>query len=355
MIRPAKLKKGDTVAAITLSWGGAGECPERYAQGKKQIEKTFGLKVIETPNALKSEDWIYTHPEKRLSDMIWAFQNKDVKAIFTTIGGDDSIRLLKHITPKHLEIIKDNPKIFIGHSDNTIANFLCLKTGLQPYYGPPIMFGFAENGGIDSYTKEYFEKAVFLNRPIGEIKSCDEWILDKVPWTSEGNRIIRKRQHGQKIRFIQGEGKISGRLIGGCMDVLEILKGTVLWPDINAWSGAVLFLETSEDIPSVDTFTYWLRNYGAQGILSKLNGILLGIPGGDIDFDDPEYSKKLELHLKLFDELDDAIKKVTKEYDCENLCIVTRINFGHTVPMITIPYGATIEIDADKKKLTILD
>lgn len=49
--KPAKLKKGDTVATVSLSWGGAGEenLKWRYEQGKVRLENVFGLKVIEMP------------------------------------------------------------------------------------------------------------------------------------------------------------------------------------------------------------------------------------------------------------------------------------------------------------------
>ncbi len=56
MIKPQKLKAGDKVATISLSWGGAGDIPHRYAAGKQQIEETFGLKVVETKHALKPAD-----------------------------------------------------------------------------------------------------------------------------------------------------------------------------------------------------------------------------------------------------------------------------------------------------------
>ena len=160
LIKPKKLKKGDTVALITLSWGGASKYRDRYLVGKKQIEETFGLKVIETPNALKPADWIYEHPEERLNDLIWAFQNPDIKAIISIIGGDDSIRLFDFVKEEHLDIIRKNPKIFVGLSDTTIINFLCLKAGIVSFYGPSVLFGLAENGGIDDYTKKYFWRAL---------------------------------------------------------------------------------------------------------------------------------------------------------------------------------------------------
>ena len=58
MIKPSKLNKGDTIATISLSWGGAGDLPHRYQIGKEQIEETFGLKVVETRHALRSAEWL---------------------------------------------------------------------------------------------------------------------------------------------------------------------------------------------------------------------------------------------------------------------------------------------------------
>jgi muramoyltetrapeptide carboxypeptidase LdcA involved in peptidoglycan recycling len=355
LIKPKKLKRGDTVALITLSWGGASECQERYFVGKKQIEKTFGLKVIETPNALKSSDWIYEHPEERLNDLIWAFKNPDIKAIVSIIGGDDSIRLLSFLKKEHLDIIRRNPKIFVGLSDTTTINFLCLKSGIVSFYGPSVLFGLAENGGIDNYTKEYFEKALFSDKHIGIIENSKEgWTLDKVPWEKKYQDKKRKMQEPIEMRFMQGSGVSEGRLIGGCMDVLEFMKGTSLWPNREVWKDSILFIETSEEKPSPSQVKYWLRNYAAQGILNGLKGIIFGIPGGDISFDDLEYDSKLKEHFDSFTKYDEVFLKVCKEYNL-NFPIVTHVQFGHTAPMLTLPLGVMARIDCENKKIEIIE
>lgn len=356
LIKPKKLSKGDTIALVTLSWGGASECKDRYLCGKNQIEETFGLNVIETPNALKSSDWIYEHPKERLNDLIWAFKNPEVKAIISIIGGDDSIRLFDFLKEKHLEIIRENPKIFVGLSDTTTINFLCLKAGIVSFYGPSVLFGLAENGGIDNYTKEYFEKALFSDKPIGKIENNKEgWTLDKVPWEKKYQNKKRKMQKPLQINFIQGAGIKEGTLVGGCADVLEFMKGTELWLDKPLWKDAVLFLETSEEIPSPDQFKRWLRNCGTQGILREINGIIFGIPGGDIEFDSPDYEERLKKHLENFKEYEKVLLKVAKEYDRKDLIIATQLHFGHTMPMITLPYGIKVRLDAENKKVEIIE
>lgn len=70
MIKPKKLSKRDKVATISLSWGGAGEFPNRYNVGKQQIEKEFELEVVESKHALKSAEWIYKNPKARADDLM---------------------------------------------------------------------------------------------------------------------------------------------------------------------------------------------------------------------------------------------------------------------------------------------
>ena len=66
-------------------------------------------------------------------------------------------------------------------------------------------------------------------------------------------------------RWLQGVGRVEGRLIGGCIEVMEWLKGTLVWPSLDTWAGAVLFIETSEEAPATREVKRWLRSYGVPG------------------------------------------------------------------------------------------
>lgn len=66
--------------------------PHRYQAGKRQIEETFGLQVVEAPNALRDRDWIYRNPQARADDLYWALENNNIAAIFAMISGDESVR-----------------------------------------------------------------------------------------------------------------------------------------------------------------------------------------------------------------------------------------------------------------------
>jgi len=92
LIKPRKLQKGDTIATISISGGRAGDVDmlERYEIGKSRLKEIFGLNVIETPNAMKGNDFIYKYPKARVEDLMWALCNTKVKGIITNMGGDDS-------------------------------------------------------------------------------------------------------------------------------------------------------------------------------------------------------------------------------------------------------------------------
>ncbi len=351
LIKPQALKKGDVIATISLSWGGAGTFRERYLQGKKQFEDTFGVKIIETPNALAGEEYLYAHPEKRLSDLMWALEQPDVKGILTNIGGDDTIRLLALMDQKHFDVIRQNPKVFMGMSDTTVNHFMYYKAGVSSFYAPCLMFGYAENGGIPDYIVENTKKTLFHTEPIGVLKESSEFIAHRVAFGKES--VIRERTKSSPWRYIQGSGVVQGKLIGGCIDVLLLfLNKTSLWPSLQEWENTVLFLETSEEQPSVEQFTSWMQTLGAQGILDVICGILFARPGGE--FLSSEKAMQNDWIAKYTD-YDKAILKVLKEFGKTDIPVVTNMDFGHTVPQFILPYGALCQIDCDLKTVSILD
>lgn len=338
LIRPNKLQTGDFVATVSLSWGGAGD-PDllwRYKQGKQRLEEVFGLKVIEMENTLKGSEYIYKHPEERAKDLMDAFENPNIKAIFSCIGGDDSIRLLPYID---FEVIRKNPKIFIGYSDSTITHLICYKAELTSFYGPSVLAEFAENIKIFDYTTEYINKTLFSNDPIGLIPAAEKWTGDRIEWTEENKNISKTMKENLGYEFLQGSGIVKGRLFGGCIEVLEMAKGTILWPNESAFDDVILFFETSEETPYPDNLLYWMRNYAALGILQKAKAILFGKP----------------YQGKYYDEYKEVIKTIVDENKLYNTPIVYNMTFGHNQPMCILPYGCLAEVNCEYKTFSILE
>ena len=342
LIKPRKLHPGDKVAAVSLSWGGPGAIPHRYQAGKRQLEATFGVQVVEMPHTLSDPDWLRSHPQARAEDLMQAFSDPDIKAIISTIGGDDSIRLLPFID---LNVIRANPKIFMGYSDTTIIHFACLKAGLASFYGPAIMAGFAENGGLFPYMAKSVQKCLFSADTIGLVSpNTNGWTVEHLDWADPANQSRkRKLQPNDDWKFLQGSGQHRGHLIGGCIEVLDWLRGTDFWPEKQVWQNAVLFLETSEEGPSPQAIARILRAFAATGILQNLKSLLFGRPGGQIPPD-------------AFADYDKVIQQIlVEEQELGDLPIITGMDFGHTDPIMMLPYGMPVQIDCDLKQIIFLE
>ena len=99
--------------------------------------------------------------------------------------------------------------------------------------------------------------------------------------------------------------------------------------------GENTFLETGEDYPVPNEVCYFLRNLAAQGIIDKLNGIIVGKP----------------LDERYYDEYKQIYKTVIcNEANQPNLPILYNVNFGHTSPVSILPYGVMAQIDCSQKK-----
>ncbi len=342
MIKPKRLRKGDKVAIVSLSDGilGDDETIHKYYLAKERLEQEFGLEVVCLPNTLKGSSYLMDHPEARAQDLMEAFKDKSIKAVFNAVGGDDTIRLLPYIDFKCL---KNNPKIFTGFSDTTTNHFMMYKAGLISYYGASIINDIAEYVEIHNYTKETFINTFFEPKDKLEIipsKECS-YEKDAVDWKEKNiNKKRKYYQDDKSYEVIQGTGKVTGRLLGGCADVFIELLGTSLWPSLKNWKGKILFIETSEKDMPVFYLKWLLRNFNAQGILNVIKGIIVGKPA----YPD-KYEKYKEVYLEV----------VGKEAKRSDLPIIYNVDFGHARPNGIIPYGIKCELDCDNKKITLLE
>ena len=336
--KPKRLKAGDLIATASLSSGMAGEEAylARYLCGKSRLEGLFGLKVTELPHTLKGEDYVYNHPEERARDLADAFMDESVKGIFSCIGGEDSLRMIPHID---YESIQKHPKIFLGYSDSTITHLICYKAGIMSYYGPSILAEFAENGGLFKYTEKWVKKVLFSDDPIGEVEPPAEWTSEFIPWDA-GEQRLRRMLPNKGYEVLQGTGIKRGRLLGGCLEVLEMAKGTEIWPAKAEWEGKLIFFETSEEKTTPEMLRRWLRNYGVQGIFEKAVGLLFAKP-----YDEQYYEEYKEVILEV----------VREELRLCDLPIFYNMSFGHTAPMSIMPYGAMAEIDCEQKMFRIVE
>ncbi|TET75689.1 MAG: LD-carboxypeptidase [Candidatus Heimdallarchaeota archaeon] len=338
-IKPKKLQKGGTIGIISPSWGGPNFFPHIYDEGILVL-KEMGFQIKEYPTTRADPEYLYNNPELRAKDVNEAFQDEEVSAIFASIGGDDSIRLLPFIDE---EVIKSNPKIVMGYSDTAILLTFANQLGLVTFNGPSIMAGFSQMRNFPNAIK-HVRDMISSTFETYEYQPYNEYVDGYPDWENKENtgKINEKQTEYLQWNWLQGTSKVVGELFGGCIEVLEFMKGTNYWPEKEFWDGKILFFETSEEKPSPVNVKYMLRNYGIQGIFEEVKGILFG-RARDYTVDEKK-------------KLDGIILNVVKnEFGNSDIPIVTNMDFGHTDPQLIMPLGCKLEIDCERKKVALTE
>lgn len=261
IIKPKKLKKGDTIAFIGIS--GKIKEYERLEKAKIYFEKE-GYKVIISPSNKSSHRYMSgASDENCINTINEYFLNDDINAVICSRGGYGSLRLLNGI---NWNIIKKHPKIFAGYSDITaLLNMIFKKTGLITFHSA------MPNGDFSSDIQEYTKNSFFN--------------------TLSGNTFEYKSENN--ICYLKGQAK--GRLIGGNLATLTSLCGLNFFPD----EDLILFLEDlNEPSYKIDRMLTQLFN------IKKFKNNIKGIALGDfLDVDNElfleEILKEISLKLKI--------------------------------------------------------
>ena len=328
---PKKLKEGDTIALISLSGGRAGDedMLYRYEIGKQRLEEIWGVHVITTPNALAGSKFLYEHPEARGQDLMWAMQNKEIKGIICMMGGDDSYRVFPYID---VNVIKNNPKVFMGYSDITSWMAVFAKAGIRAYYGPNLLTPIAQPVALDNYSKEAITKCLFSTKIIGDVPACSEYT--KIEWRNvDKNEIEWVNNTG--YRLVQGNGVVRGKIFGGCAGPLRQIMGTEFFPSQDFFKDCIIMLEIGLPYRSALAGLHDLRALDAAGMFKYAAGLIIG---------------------QLSDEEENVLVKFLKyEAHREDIPVLSNMDFVHRTPMTVIPMGAMAEIDCNRVTFKILE
>jgi muramoyltetrapeptide carboxypeptidase LdcA involved in peptidoglycan recycling len=340
MIRAPRLQVGDTVGIVSPSWGGAGAFPHRVELGIKHLQ-SLGFNAKVAPNALNRHGYVSDTPERRVEDIHQMFRDPSVQAIISAIGGDHSCHLLPLLD---FDLIRSNPKVFMGFSDITVLNIAIWKaTGLVTFNGPALLPDFAEYPRMFEYTERYFLKTVCEPGPVGAIEPSPVWTEEFLDWEKkEDLQRPRTLQPSEGWTWLKagkaGAGAAEGVLIGGCLESLHHLRSTPYWPDREDWRGAIFFFETSDEKPLPETVDSALMDYENMGVLEKLGGMLVGRP--------MKYTSEEKAQLR------EVILERTASYAFP---IVTDMDFGHTAPQFTLPIGCRARLDPQARRFTLIE
>lgn len=327
-IKPQHLKKGDTIGIISPS----STIKFFHRRLKRAISflKKSGLNVVLAKNAKISFGHNSGTIQQRVDDIHEMFLNKNIKAIICSTGGLTSNAILPFIDYK---IIANNPKIFCGYSDITALNLaISKKTNLITFNGPTILPTFGEYGGAFKFTLKSFENTLFSTKIIGKLSLSQRFSEENLWWETEDNRASKTKKSTPWRTIYKGTGK--GILVGGNLDTLCILGGTEFFPD---FSNSILFLEEEgESTSSVERKLTYLEHLG---VFNKISGFFFGRPY-NFTVDNDNYS------------LYNILSKIGLRY---SIPIIADVDCGHTSPMLTLPIGVKVYMNAGEKEIRILE
>ena len=266
-----KLKKGDKVAILSPSFAAPGKWPQVYELGLKRLKEMFELEPVEFPATKK----VGASKEERSKDLIDAYENQEIKAVISSLGGDDQITYIKNLPP---EPFVSNPKPFFGFSDNThFLNFLWLN-GIPSFYGGALFTQFAEQGSMNEYTVKYLKLALFEQGET-EIEASDKYSDIGLDWSNTENLTKHRLYEPNEGWIWDGNNSAEGISWGGCMESIdELLRHGVDIPSLEDFSNVILLTETSEEIPPASYVCRVYRALGERGILERIKAILVGRP-----------------------------------------------------------------------------
>ncbi len=303
IVRPAALREGDTVAVVAP---GSNLKADYLARGVAEIER-LGFRAKYEPEILEKARYTAGTDERRASELMRAFADPDIKAVWAARGGYGAMRIFKLLDE---DALRERPKIFIGYSDMTALHlYFYHRFGWVTFHGPMAAKDLA--GGEEHYDRDTLIRAITRASPLGEIKS------DRIEILHRGSG-----------------GPVSGRLLGGCLSLIAAMMGT---PDELDTRGAILFLEDTATKPfAIDRMLQQLR---LAGKFDGVRGIVFGEMSDCLQHADQGY------------QIQDVLAECTAGL---NVPVIFGLPSGHSPRgNITLPLGVMTTLDAGLGVLSI--
>ena len=309
IVKPAALKPGDKIGIVAPAM--AINNDQAVENGISTLER-LGFRVVLGPT-VRSRYRNTTAPAGvRAAEIMQFFENPEISAIISLIGGDTSAQVLKLLD---YDIIRRNPKIFSGMSDIGHLHLAFLaRANLTALYGPDLTYGFGapDSDPAKKYNLDLFLRCCTQKEPLGRIPAFTQWEC----WRP---------------------GQASGHLIGGYLGAVTGLFRTQFWPSIEK---DILFWETLETQPHEIERQMVIAE--AAGLFNKVAGMVIGKL---VDCDEKDYPG-------LLPDIRDIVLEITRDY---RIPIIAGADFGHDITDMPMPEGIPARMDAAALTLELLE
>ncbi|MDA8198387.1 MAG: LD-carboxypeptidase [Thermaerobacter sp.] len=343
VVYPSKPRAGDRVAVLSPSAGLPAHFPAPYELGLARLVDPFQLAPVEYPTTRAA----HASPAARAADLHAAFGDPSIKAIIATIGGDDELRVLAHVDP---DLLRTHPKPFFGYSDNTNLLHLLWGLGIVGYHGGSVMVQWGRPGRMHPVTVDSLWRALFTHGKY-VLPTVTAFTDEERDW-SDPDALTDEPPlvPAEPWEWYGVERIVEGRLWGGNLETIDgqLTTSRYLAP-LDAYEGAVLFFETSEEMPPASYVHRVLMRMGERGLLQRFSAVLVGRPKcwSLVQRWDADAKGRYAQDQRA------AILSAMREYLPKAL-MVFNVDFGHTDPQYVMPHGGWVRVDGIARRITVM-
>src|SRR6478735_10959319 len=156
-IFPKALAPGDTVIIVAPA---KYLDVERVALAKKRLEQ-MGFKVRIPAGLFRKKGFLGGTDDERAAELMAAFADPKVNAIFPGTGGYGTTRILDKLD---YDVIRRNPKILVGFSDITGLHIaINQQTGLVTFHSPLPEWGLGIDQNLMPFAAKWFWRAILAS------------------------------------------------------------------------------------------------------------------------------------------------------------------------------------------------
>lgn len=340
LVQPPKLRPGDKVAVLSPSFAAPAVAPEVHEQALRRFAELTRLVPVEFPTTRK----LGAPAVERAADFNAALADREIRAILASIGGEDQIRVVPHLDAG---LLRGDPKPFVGYSDNTnILNWFWTN-GVAGFYGGSTQVHLGPGPHVDPEHLVSLTAAL-LTGGVLEVSEPGESEDFGRDWNDPRALVeFGERDATEPWTWAGPTRTVSGSTWGGCLEVIDWIALAGRMPANDDLSGAILLLETSEDLPPERMVRWWVRALGERGVLAAVAGVLVARPPSSaLGAPLPSAGERAAWRAAQRD----AVIEEVLAYNPEAVICVGP-PFGHTRPQWILPYGGEVTLDGENRRV----
>jgi muramoyltetrapeptide carboxypeptidase LdcA involved in peptidoglycan recycling len=340
LVHPPKAGTGDKIAIVSPSFAAPAVAPAVHEQAMQRIREVLGLVPVEYPTTRR----LGASSEERAADLNAAFGDPEIRAVLSTIGGDDQITVIPHLDA---DLVRSDPKPFLGTSDNTNLLSWLWTHGVAAFHGGSTQVHLGPGPALDDVHLRSLRAALLdggrleITEP-GESEDVGRDWQDPAALTSYGEREPTK-----PWSWTGPERSVTGPTWGGCIEVIQWILTAGRFP-ADPWvlEGGVLLLESSEDLIPASEFGYITRSLGERGLLAAVDAVVVARPPTSTRENRPDAAARARHRAE---QRDAALEQIHR-YNADAV-VVVGVPFGHTRPQWVLPHGGTMTVDGVQRRV----